>query len=246
MKPLLVLGLALLTGVAACHAADTAYSALRVFGKKEGEQSLYRVVELRGKNGGPQPGSWRLTVDDPRARGGVRELEIRGGKIVSERTPTARDFGSTMNFNQLNLDSDGAFTVANQEAEKRGIPFDHLDYTLASGSGNVPIWTVELYEGRNGRVGTVRIAADSGAIVEQNFSSDRRFAGDRDYVEPRPGPDRYADRNRDADRDRDRYRSGRDDEREVGESITSFFNRVGRHFQKRGRQLNNFFTGHDR
>ena len=102
-------------------------------------------------------------IDDPNARGGVRKIEVRGGRITGERTPTGRDYGPQMNFNQLNLDSDGAFTVANQEAEKRGIPFDRLDYTLSSGVGRgAPLWTIELFEGKSGRVGTLRIAADSG------------------------------------------------------------------------------------
>ncbi|MGB8169316.1 MAG: hypothetical protein WCF18_17590 [Chthoniobacteraceae bacterium] len=236
MKPLFILGVLFASIVAPLHAADTAYSALRVYGKKEGEQALYRVVELRGKAGTPQPTSWKLTIDEPRARGGVREIEVRGGRITGERTPVGRDFGAPMNFTQLNLDSDGVFTVANQEAEKRGIAFDRLDYTLHSGSGGgAPIWTVELFEGRNGRVGTLRIAADSGAIVEQNFSSDRRYEGDRAFVENdrRSAPDR--------DRRTPEYHNGN----EPGQEIGDFFNRVGRHFQKRGRQLSNFFTGKD-
>lgn len=237
MKPVLMLGVLCASLLAPLQAADTAYSALRVYGKKEGEQALYRVVELRGKGGTPQPTSWKLTIDDPRARGGAREIEVRSGRIVGERTPVGRDFGTKMNFNQLNLDSDGAFTVANQEAEKRGIPFDRLDYTLNSGSGGgAPLWTVELFEGRNGRVGLVRIAADSGAIVEQNFTADRKFAGDRAYVDD--------DRRRDSDRDsRSReYRS----ERDAGDEVGDVLNRLGRHFQKRGRQLSNFFSGKDR
>src|SRR5262249_14397858 len=130
-----------------------------------------------------------------------------------------------MNFNQLNLDSDGAFTVANQEAEKRGIPFDRIDYTLQSGNG-APTWTVEIFDGHNGRVGLLRIAADSGAIVEQNFASEGRFAGDHAYV------------------DGDARRAPESHDKDVGDEIGDFFKRIGRHFQKRGRQLNNFFTGH--
>jgi hypothetical protein len=234
MKPLLFLGVLLCVTASSLHAADTAYSALRVYGKKEGEQSLYRVVELRGKAGTPQPTSWKLTIDDPRSRGGVREIEVRGGRIVGERTPVGKDYGAQMNFNQLNLDSDGAFTVANQEAEKRGVAFDHIDYTLSSGSGGgAPLWTIELFEGRNGRVATLKVAADSGAIVEQNFSGDRRFAGDRAYVEDehRRGPSRPPE-----------YRG---EGRDPGEEVGAFLQRIGRHFQKRGKQLSNFFTGKD-
>jgi hypothetical protein len=161
----------------------------------------------------------------------VREIEVRSGHIAGERTPVGHDFGAPMNFKDLNLDSDGAFTVANQEAEKRGVAFDRIDYTLSSGSGGgAPLWTIELFDGRNGRVATLRVAADNGAIVEQNFSGDRRFEGDRAYVE---GDDH---RTRPPE-----YRG----EKDPGEEVTDFFKRIGRHFQKRGRQLNNFFTGKD-
>ena len=232
MKPLVLLGIALFTLASSSRGADTAYTALRVYGKKEGEQALYHVLELRGKGGEPQPATWRLTIEEPRARGGVREIEVRGGRIVGERTPTGRDLGAVMNFNRLNLDSDGAFTVANQEAEKRGVPFDHLDFTLSGASGGgAPLWTIELFDGHNGKVGTLRVSADTGAIVEQEFGTDRRFADDHTYVENRRPPDGPT---------REEYRG---EERGPGEEVGSFFSRIGRHFQKRGRQLSNFFTG---
>ena len=121
---------------AAALADDTAYTALRVVGRSQGKDAINHVVELRGRSGSPQPAVWKVTLDEPRARGGVREIDVQRGKIISERTPAAaRTPGRTMNFNQLNLDSDGAFTVANQEAQKGGIPFDHVDYILSSGTG---------------------------------------------------------------------------------------------------------------
>jgi len=249
MKPLFLLGLTVFTFSHLAVAADTAYTALRVYGKREGEQALYRVLELKGKSGEPQPSTWRLTIDEPRARGGVREIEIRGGRIVGERTPVGRNLGTPMNFTRLNLDSDGVFTVVNQEAEKRGVPFERLDYTLGSGSGGgAPLWTVELFDGRKGRVGTLRVSADTGAIVEQQFGSDRRFAEDRAYVEPERGRG-PAPREREYRGEPRQYRGEereyRGEERGPAEEVGAFINRVGRHFEKRGRQLSNFFTGRD-
>ena len=107
--------------------SDTAYKALRTFGKQAGgDKVLNRVIEVRGRNGTPQPDVWKVIASDPSARGGLVEAEVQRGKIISQRTPTGRAAGSsqTMDFNQLNLDSDGAFTVANQELQKRTISFD--------------------------------------------------------------------------------------------------------------------------
>ena len=86
MKAVLFAGVLLATQ-ALVFANDPAYTALRVVGKSRGEDVLKHVIELRGKGGTPQPVTWKIVLDDPRARGGVRELEIEHGKIVSERTP---------------------------------------------------------------------------------------------------------------------------------------------------------------
>ena len=68
-------------------AQDTAYKALRAVGTRRGEKALSQVTLLVGKMGRPQPVDWRVTLDDPTARGGVRELDIVSGQISSERTP---------------------------------------------------------------------------------------------------------------------------------------------------------------
>ncbi|MEA3210184.1 MAG: hypothetical protein QOE70_3241 [Chthoniobacter sp.] len=235
MKSLFLLGVLLALPLAG-RAADTAYSALRVYGKKEGEQALHRVVEVRGSKGAPQPATWKLVVDDPAARGGVREIDVQNGRIVGQRMPTGRDSGAVMNFNQLNLDSDGAFTIVNQEAEKRGVTFDRLDYVLRSSgaAGAAPVWEIDLYEGRAGKVASMRIAADSGDVLDRNFAA-HRYAEDRAYLEEgdRRGPSH------------DRRPGETVDERAPAEEVGAFMNRIGRHFQKRGRQLENFFRGRD-
>ena len=243
-------------------ADGTAYTALRVVGRSQGKDAINRVVELRGRSGSPQPAVWKVTLDEPRARGGVRELDVQRGKIISERTPAAaRAPGSPMNFSQLNLDSDGAFTVANQEAQKGGIPFDHVDYTLRSGTGGgAPVWQLELSDTKLGRAGTIDIAADTGAVLSQNLRQPAasRPSGDRTDRGNQPPPPALAyDRSYwDGDRgtgDSDRYpsdppRSSGGDSRysQPGEpfrGVGDFFRRVGKRFEKRGTQLENFFTG---
>jgi hypothetical protein len=237
MKAAFLIGLVLLP-LGALHAADTAYNALRVLGKRDGQDVLNHIVEVRGKGGAPQPSVWKIVINDPRARGGVREVEVENGKIVGERTPTAaHGVGSAMNFNQLNLDSEGAFTVANQEAQKGHMPFDRIDYILRSGTGGgAPVWELDLSDGKTGRTGNVEIAADSGAVLHRDL--DTHQLEDRAYVDggapPPGGPPPYA-----AHGDDDRYsKSG-----EPIRNLPDFFHRIGKHMEKRERQLQNFFTG---
>ena len=242
MKPALISAL-LFALVSVAPAQDSAYSALRVVGSTQGKEALNHVLELRGRAGSPQPAVWKITLDEPRAHGGVRELEVQRGKIISERTPaSARTAGSPMNFNQLNLDSDGAFTVANQEAQKAGAPFDHVDYLLRSGTGGgAPVWQIELTDSKLGRAGSIDIAADTGTILRQEMnrpagSAVRRPDDDRTYLDdhrtPPPPP-----RN-DARSEEGYSRSG-----EPFRGVGDFFHRVGKRFEKRGGDLENFFTG---
>lgn len=220
--------------------SDTAYKALRIFGKKFGDQSLNRVIELRGRSGAPQPAVWKVVAADPVARGGVVEVEVQRGKIISERTPANRVGGTAaMNFNQLNLDSDGVFTVANQEMEKQNIPFDHIDYTLHSPGGSTPpVWFVDLYDGTSGRVATMEIAADTGAVLSERRLTAKMpepdYANDRDYVR---GDNRNEPR-REPGTERRNSRPG-EPFRDVGD----FFHRLGRRMERRSDQLKNFFTG---
>jgi len=222
-------------------AQDTAYSALRVVGRSQGQDTLNRVLELRGRAGSPQPAVWKITLDEPRARGGVREIEVQRGKIISERAPTSsRTAGSPMNFTQLNLDSEGAFTVANQEAQKMATPFDHVDYVLRSGTGGgAPVWLLELTDSKLGRAGSIEIAADSGTILRKEIGLGRlrQPDDDRAYLNDRvnPPPPRSSPPRSDE--------SGYSAPGEPFRSPADFFHRLGKRFEKRTGQMENFFTG---
>lgn len=248
-----LLALSALFAPLVASAADTAYAALRVIGKSNRE-ALNRVVEVRGRNGSPQPDVWKVTVDDPQARGGIREYEVQRGKIIAQRTPTSRSFGGAMNFNQLNLDSDGLFTIVDQEAKKDGTVFSRLEFLLKSGTGGgAPVWEVDLFDGRK-QAGRMIIAADSGSVLSRNAAHDsseaeRRPQDQTRYREPAPdrGEDRYS---------RERYAedrnlpppvsSGRYSERgEKFRSVDDFFHRLGKRFERRSDQLKKFFVGED-
>ena len=245
MKAVIFAGI-LLTAPFAAMANDPAYTALRVVGKSRGEESLKHVVELRGRLGVPQPSVWKIVLDDPHARGGIRELEVQNGKIVGERTPLDRDAVSPMALTQLNLDSEGAFTVANQEADKLNKQFDHVDYTLQSGAGNgSPVWKLDLNDSKAGHVGSIVIAADTGNIVHEDFDQGRVAAPLTPPLPPPAspeGPRAYASGSPDGPPP-PAGDPGYSNHGEPIRSIPDFFHRVGKHFERRGKQLENFFTG---
>ena len=100
----------------------TAYEALRTVGQQLNRDFVNHVISVTGTDGDPQPETWKILLDDPRARGGVREVEVSNGRIASERTPTRSVVGSTegatINTSRLNLDSSGAFTLASHTDRK--------------------------------------------------------------------------------------------------------------------------------
>lgn len=222
--------LASATALLAAEAPETAYTALRTVGKQSGAEVLNHVVEVGGRFGSPAPSVWVVTVSDPKARGGVREMEVSKGKIVGDRTPLSGLPKTAMDFNRLNLDSDGVFTLVDQEAKKTKVPFDRVDYTLHSGSRNgAPVWHVEILDGRNGRTGTLDIAADSGSILHSEFTKPHQEVARDDHAFLYDTP------------------TAKQKKKDFGDEIVQgtgkFFGDVKHHFERRGRQFENFFTG---
>lgn len=173
MKPLfLVLTLCGLAAGAA-HAAEdspTAYTALRLVGKELGADSLGRIVAVGGREGVPQPFVWRVTLaPKPGGDGGAREVEVAGGRIVSNRPAREVAAGTpTIELKNLNLDSSGAFSAADAESRRLHLPFSAINYDLRAdpAAGNRPTWTVQLLDGDHRPVGSLLLAATDGTQVK--------------------------------------------------------------------------------
>jgi hypothetical protein len=147
----------------------TAYEALRVLGHQMNRDSVNHVISVVGSNGTPQPETWKILVEDPRARGGAREIEVGDGRIVSERTlaraVTGSSEGATINTTRLNLDSSGAYAVASHTADKSGTQFATVIYTLRTDERGEPVWIVTLRDNSGQPVGTIYIGANRGNVT---------------------------------------------------------------------------------
>jgi hypothetical protein len=172
------------------HAQVTAYAALRTVGSSRGEKVLKQVLAISGEGSGAQPTHWKVWIDDPGARGGVRELEVSGDQITSERTPVKSEWagGKDMDLAHLNLDSDGAYQVATQEAKTKGLEFSKVQFQLAADrETGKPGWTVQMADAKDQRVGAIKVNADSGTILSSawgpdapNLSTQQRTADNSD------------------------------------------------------------------
>jgi len=225
---LLVLVALVLATPAFAQESPTAYQALRTVGTQLNRDFVNHVILISGSNGDPQPETWRILLDDPKAGGGVRELEVSNGKIISERTPLRSavegSLGATIDTAKLNLDSSGAYTLARQTADKSHITFATADYTLRVDARGNPIWIIALQKQGGEPAGTIYIGANHGSITrtEGLFSG-----GDRTAIvdEQTDKPD-----SEDADTDDDVQRRIKQAFRQAGDDVKRTFFKVRRSF----------------
>jgi hypothetical protein len=214
----------------------SAYDALRVVGNRN-RDLVNHVISVTGTNGDPQPETWKILIDDPNSRGGIREVAVRNGRIESERAPTRSVVGSsegaTINTTRLNLDSSGAYAVASHTAEKSGTRFETVSYTLRTDERGDPTWIVTLHA-QNGRpVGTIHIGANRGNITR----TEGMFAGTNmnDVVtdhEARRHTDEVRDENSDENMD-----EGDDNEHGIFYGARSRIRETFRHTQDEARDM---------
>lgn len=163
------IALLLFTVPALAEERPTAYEAMRTVGTQLKRDYVNHVISVIGTNGRPQPETWRLLIEDPAARGGVREIEVSNGKIASERTPlrsaVESSLGPVIDTSKLNLDSSGAFALAQQTANKSHISFDAADYMLRVDEKGNPVWKVTLQKQDGGPAGAIFIGTNHGTVT---------------------------------------------------------------------------------
>jgi len=145
----------------------SAYAAVRTARKVSGNTPL---AQLTGERGEPRPQEWKLIFADPAARGGVREVVVSGDVVVSERTPLRGYAGigtqPPIVLTRLNLNSDGAFAIANKQAVEKGLGFNWVDYTLrAQKVSGSPVWVLRLFDHMGAPVGVITISAEDGSVI---------------------------------------------------------------------------------
>ncbi len=159
----------LIVAPACAQESGTAYEALRIIGAQLGRGSMHHVISVTGVDGNPQPARWKVLVADESVTGGLREIDVADGRIVSDRPARGAIVGSTpgatIDTSKLNLDSSGAYAVANHTADTSHVVFDSVSYTLRSDSRGIPTWIVTLEVAGRQPVGTIHIAANRGKIT---------------------------------------------------------------------------------
>jgi hypothetical protein len=167
--------LVLLAAPALAEERMSAYDALRIVGVHVNRDAVNHVISVTGTHGDPQPETWRVLIDDRRGNGGIREIQIKNGRVASDRPSSVvgSSEGATIKTSRLNLDSSGAFQVASHIADKSGTRFDSASYTLRTDQHGDPVWIVTLHAVGGQPVGTIHIGANRGTVTR----TEGMFAG---------------------------------------------------------------------
>lgn len=180
----------------------TAYEALRVLGAQYGRAAVNHVISVTGTDGSPQPKVWRVALEDRRVPAGGREVVIENQRIVSDRPATIPTSTATISTSKLNLDSSGAYQVANHTADTSHVVFTYVSYALRTDARGNPVWVVGLQNNVRQPLGTIYVGANKGNItrVEGMYSGRNieQVADDRTVEQPiasTEGDDDDADQN---------------------------------------------------
>ena len=160
--------LAFISSTAGAQEQQTAYEALRVVARQLNRGYLNRIISINGVEGDPQPMRWNILLADRNAPGGVREVQVANGRIVSNQPTQSRAGASesaSFTATRLNLDSNGAFKVASYTADKSHVNFDRVTYTLRTNERGLPVWIVTLQSETRQPLGTIHINANRGNVT---------------------------------------------------------------------------------
>jgi len=149
------------------QANGTAYDALRTVGNQLNRDFVNRVISVSGVDGNPQPATWKIWIDDKSQSGNLREVVVTNGRVVAQRLRPAVGSANTVTIDpaKLNLDSSGAYEVANRTADASHVPFTLVSYTLRTDERGNPAWIVTLQNQKRRSLGTIYIGANKGTVT---------------------------------------------------------------------------------
>lgn len=149
----------------------TSRRALEFLEMRFGAQRFQGIVALRGTDGVSQPEEWEAVVFDENSPYNLRYYWVNRKGETSDEGP-ADEFYPTkppdgfVHPKDLKVDSMAAFTIAESEARKARVGFDHLNYLLkAREFSREPIWKLELIDANKRLAGTIFLSGETGEVL---------------------------------------------------------------------------------
>lgn len=161
-----------LTVTSACLAAHTSQEALEALERRYGAEKFTHIVSITGADGAPSPSEWWIVVRDLRMPSTLHTYWSGDRRVTDEGEN--RDYyprrmpDGFVNRAKLQVDSNQAFVVVEQEAAKMRIGFNEVSYELkAITLTDEPVWNLTLIDVRGYFVGIVSVSGRTGNILRK-------------------------------------------------------------------------------
>ena len=188
MKYASILGVAVITTVMVGFAEASEKDALTVLNRDVPGKPLDRVVQVVGIRGQHQPKEWRIVVRDE-AQPEVFHLYMIQGQRVVRREAVRKDYRGevpeeAIRYQDLRIDSNRVFMIADREAKAAKIGFDSVNYELRCPEfSQQPVWFVDLRDSRGGTVGRIFLSAKTGLVLNRIW-----YPSTKDVATSKPSP----------------------------------------------------------
>lgn len=136
------------------------------------------VLKLSADGADPNPDLWYLTVRSNVPDGGVHELTMASGQVISDKPSLGiRQIfsnASSIDIERVEVDSTEIFNIAQGHAASAGKVVGSVSFVLKqSGSATVPIWGVWCYAPDGSYQGEMEFLASDGTLISNSAFPNR-------------------------------------------------------------------------
>ncbi len=127
------------------------------------------ILEVTGQEGAPNPKQWILQAWNTEDPGTVHKLTVVDDQFISDVLSVNIFEAERKEINVpmagVQLDSGGAYRIAQKYASANGKPLGHVNYSLVVHAKHTPpVWTLDCFDAKGARLGKLEILATSGAV----------------------------------------------------------------------------------
>ena len=128
------------------------------------------IARLSARSGKPSPEAWTIVVHDAKAPKGIRELTVSSGTVTASRTKSELalklEKTDVIGLDGIRIDSDQVAELTAGYASANQMVPAAFDYDLRKeGEDAAPLWTVAALDQAGTQLGTIVVAANTGAVI---------------------------------------------------------------------------------
>jgi len=128
------------------------------------------VVKISADNGNPDPPTWYFICRSSNSDDGIVSVTVQGGAITNQKPSldmrVLMGGYSSIDFGKVQVDSRGAWNIAERFATSEGKKLGTVSYALQQkGKEATPIWSVWCYAPSGSYIGLLKVLASTGDVI---------------------------------------------------------------------------------